>query len=253
MYGGEYNTDGVPRGFPADQLARAVGCCFLRELREPLIRSSPRYLRVHRLFRKARLWSVSSNKIVTMRKALPLFLIAVCFLTSCGKSKSSTASANSSGAGSSGDDVVQKKLQELAGSGAKNCGLLKSQATGETAAASKCAVEASKAKTPFYVEYEMPGMNVAIAGNAQGKLFAVQSQAGGAGLTSGDCPAELRVAPSGRLTCYAPGTFPMGAGAGSHSNMSMPPAMGMGSPHGGAGAVPPGHPNPHKDQKPPQP
>ena len=184
-----------------------------------------------------------------MCKALPLFLIAACFLMGCSKSKSSTASA--AGAAASADDPVQKKLQEIAGSGAKNCGLLKSQANGEAEAASKCAVEASKAKTPFYVEYQLPGMNVAIAGNSQGKLFAVQSQAGGAGLTTGDCPAELRVAPSGRVTCYAPGTFPMGAGAGSHTNMSMPPAMGMGSPHGGAGAVPPGHPNPHQDQKQP--
>ena len=72
----------------------------------------------------------------------------------------------------------------------------------------------------------MPGMNVAVAENAQGQLYSVQSQEGGAGLTSADCPNELRVAPSGRVTCYAPGTFPMGAGAGSHSTMSMPPAMG---------------------------
>jgi len=117
-------------------------------------------------------------------------------------------------------------------------------------AAGKCAVEASKAKTPFYVEYQLPGMNVAVAGNAAGKLFTVQSQAGGVGLVSGDCPAELRVAPSGRVTCYAPGTFPMGAGVGSHSSMPMPSAMGAGSPHAGAGALPPGHPNPHQDQKP---
>ena len=183
-----------------------------------------------------------------MRKALPLFLIAACIMTGC-KSKSSAASGNAVGAATSSDDPVQKKLQELAGSGAKNCGLLKSQVPGEMDAAGKCAVEASKAKTPFYVEYQLPGMNVAVAGNAAGKLYAVQSQAGGAGLVSGDCPAELRVAPSGRVTCYAPGTFPMGAGAGSHTNMSMPPTMGAGSPHAGGGAVPPGHPNPHQDQK----
>jgi hypothetical protein len=184
-----------------------------------------------------------------MHKALPLFLIAACFLMGC-KSKFSPASSNTAGAATSADDPVERKLQELAGSGAKHCGHLKAQAPGDLDAASTCAVDASKAKTPFYVEYELPGMNVAVAGNSQGKLFAVQSQTGGAGLVSGDCPAELRVAPSGRVTCYAPGTFPMGAGAGSHSNMSMPPAMGTGSPHGGAGAVPPGHPNPHQDQKP---
>jgi len=184
-----------------------------------------------------------------MRKALPLLLIAACLLTGC-KSKSSAASSNAAGAAASADDPVQKKLLELAGSDAKNCGLLKSQGTSEMDAAGKCAVEASKAKTPFYVEYQLPGMNVAVAGNAAGKLYTVQSQAGGAGLVSGDCPAELRVAPSGRVTCYAPGTFPMGAGAGSHTSMPMPPAMGMGSPHGGAGALPPGHPNPNQDQKP---
>ena len=185
-----------------------------------------------------------------MHKALPLFLIAVCFLAGCSKSKPSTDPANSAGAATSSDDPVQKKLQELSGSGAKNCGHLKAQAPRDLDAASKCALDAAKAQTPFYVEYELPGMNVAVAGNSQGKLFAVQSQSGGAGLVSGDCPAELRVAPSGRVTCYAPGTFPMGAGAGSHTNMPMPPAMGTGNPHAGAGAVPPGHANPHQDQKP---
>jgi hypothetical protein len=185
-----------------------------------------------------------------MSKALPLFLIAVCFLAGCGKSKPSTASGNPAGAATSSNDPVENKLQELAGGGAKNCGHLKAQAPADLDAAGKCAVDASKAKTPFYVEYELPGMNVAVAGNSQGKLFAVQSQTGGAGLVSGDCPAELRVAPSGRVTCYAPGTFPMGAGAGSHSNMSMPPAMGTGNPHGGADALPAGHPKPRQDQKP---
>ncbi|HEV2688023.1 MAG TPA: hypothetical protein VGV35_05700, partial [Bryobacteraceae bacterium] len=124
---------------------------------------------------------------------------------------------------------------------------------GDLDTAGKCAIDASKGKAPFYVEYELPGMNVAVAGNSQGKLFAVQSQTGGAGLTSGDCPAELRLAPSGRVTCYAPGTFPMGAGAGSHSNISTPPAMGTGKPHGESGDLPPGHPKPRSDQKPPPP
>ncbi|MFI5114881.1 MAG: hypothetical protein ACHP7J_07030 [Terriglobales bacterium] len=181
-----------------------------------------------------------------MRQALPLFLIAACFLTGCSKSKSSAVSANAAGAATSGDDPVQKKLQDLAGGGARNCGLLKSQVPAEMDAVSRCALDASKSKTPFYVEYELPGMNVAVAGNSQGKLYAVQSQAGGVGLVSGNCPAELRLAPSGRVTCYAPGTFPMSAGAGSHTSMPMPPMMGTGtgSPHGAAGALPPGHPKP---------
>jgi hypothetical protein len=178
-----------------------------------------------------------------MRRVLPSFLIAACVLTGC-QSKPSTGSGNPS------NDPVENKLQELAGSGAKNCGHLKAQAPADLDATSKCALDASKAKAPFYVEYELPGMNVALAGNSQGKLFAVQSQTGGEGLVSGDCPAELRVAPSGRVTCYAPGTFPMGGGAGSHSNLSMPPAMGAGSPHGGADALPAGHPKPRQDQKP---
>lgn len=187
-----------------------------------------------------------------MRKALPLLLIAACILTGC-KSKSSAASTNAAGAATatSADDPVHKKLAELAGGGAKDCGVLRSQATAEMEAASKCAMDASKAKAPFYIEYELPGMIVAMAGNGQGKLFAVQAQTGGAGLTTGDCPAELRVAPSGRVTCYAPGTFPMGAGAGSHSTMSMPPAMGSGSPHGGAGALPAGHPKVNPKPQPP--
>lgn len=190
-----------------------------------------------------------------MSKALLLFLIvfaiAACFLTGC-QSKPSTQAENAA----SSNDPIQKKLRELSGDAAKNCGLLKSQLPSELQAASKCATEAAQAKTAFYVEYQMPGMNIALAGNAQGKLYSLQSQEGGAGLVSGDCPAEVRVAPSGRVTCYAPGTFPMSAGAGSHTNMSsptmsIPPMMGSGTakPHGAAGAMPPGHPAVQTDQK----
>jgi hypothetical protein len=178
-----------------------------------------------------------------MHKALPLFLIAAFCLTGCDKSKTSGATTNApAGSAVSSDDPVQKKLQELAGGNAKNCGVLKTQGTPELDAASKCAVDSSKANAPFFVEYQMPGMNVAVVGNAQGKLYSVQSQEGGAGIVSGDCPSALRVAPSGRVTCYAPGTFPMSAGAGSHTNMAptIPPMMGTGgSPHG---AMPAGHP-----------
>ncbi len=180
-----------------------------------------------------------STRIAGMYKILTVVLITVISSIGCSKSKSSSAAANSGGASSSADDPVQKKLQELAGSGAKNCGSLASQAAADLEPASKCAMDAAKAKSPFYVEYQLPGMNVAVAGDAQGKLYSVQSQAGGAGMVSGDCPAELRVAQSGRVTCYAPGAFPMGAGAGSHSSMSMPSGM-------GAGALPPGHPKPQQ-------
>ena len=106
------------------------------------------------------------------------------------------------------------KLAEIAGGDAANCGHLKTQGTNEMDAASKCAMQSAQQKRPFYVAYDMPGMTVAVAGNSDGKLFTLQSQAGGAGLVSGACPAELRIAPSGRVTCYAPGTFPMGGGCG---------------------------------------
>jgi len=109
-------------------------------------------------------------------------------------------------------------------------------------------MQAAQQKRAFYVVYDMPGMTVGVAGNSEGKLFSVQSQAGGAGVTSDPCPAELRIAPSGRMTCYAPGTFPMGSGAGSHTNMTMP--QGMPNPHQQSGSQQ----NPHQSgtQKPPQ-
>jgi hypothetical protein len=184
-----------------------------------------------------------------MYKLLPVVLCVACVLSGC---KSSAPNQSTSATSANPNDPVEKKLLELAGSGAANCGHLKSQATGELDAASKCALQSAQQKHPFYVAYDLPGMTVAVAGNSEGKLFTVQSQTGGAGLSSGPCPAELRVAPSGRVTCYAPGTFPMGAGVGSHSGMTMPPATGA-NPHQGTGNPPAEQPNPHQsqDQKPP--
>ena len=179
-----------------------------------------------------------------MNKILLLVLVAACVLSGCKKS-TSTPSASSA----IPSDPVEMKLAELAGGGAASCGHLKSQATAEMDAASKCALQSAQQKRPFYIAYDLPGMTVAVAGNSEGKLFTVQTQTGGAGLVSGTCPDQLRVAPSGRVTCYAPGTFPMGAGAGSHSTMPMPPAMGA-NPHKGTGNPPSGQPNPH--QPPPQ-
>ncbi len=89
-------------------------------------------------------------------------------------------------------------------------------------------MQASQNKHPFYVAYDMPGMAVGVAGNAEGKLFTVQSQGTGpsAKLTSGDCPSQLRVASSGRITCFAPGDMgSMGAG-----HAAAP--RGMSNPHG---------------------
>jgi len=96
----------------------------------------------------------------------------------------------------------------------------------QSKAASDCALQASGAKHPFYVAYDMPGMSVGVAGNADGKLFSVQAQGEGpaATVTAGDCPSQLRIASSGRVTCFAPGD--------------------MGS-MGGHTAIPPGMPNPH--------
>lgn len=188
-----------------------------------------------------------------MRKLFFVVVAGGCLLTSCAKSPSTAASNGSAiAASSSSSDPMQQKLQSLAGGNAKNCGIFKSQATADLEVAGKCAMDASKAKAPFFVEYQMPGMNVAVAGNAEGKLYTVQSQDGGAGLATADCPAELRLAPSGRVTCYAPGTFPMGAGASTHNSMPIPPMMGSGTknPHGGSGTLPAGHPAVQANPKP---
>ena len=85
-------------------------------------------------------------------------------------------------------------------------------------------MQANQAKHPFYVAYDMPGMTIGVAGNASGQIFSVQNQGTGA-LTAGACPSQLRVAASGRVTCFAPGD--------------------MGSMGGGHTAIPPGMPNPH--------
>ena len=179
-----------------------------------------------------------------MHRILLILLIAVCVSSGCKSSSPSSTSATTAAGAPNTNDAVEVKLSEIAGSGATNCGRLKTQGTNEMDAASKCALQAAQQKHPFYVAYDMPGMTVAVAGNAGGKLFTLQSQAGGAGLATDTCPAELRVAPSGRVTCYAPGTFPMGAGAGSHNSMTMPPAMGGTNPHQASGS--PSQPNPHQ-------
>jgi hypothetical protein len=95
---------------------------------------------------------------------------------------------------------------------------------------------AAQDKHPFYVAYDMPGMTVGVAGDAEGKLFTVQAQ-GSANVSSGACPSQLRLAPSGRVTCFAPGD--MGSmGGGVHMNAP----TGMMNPHAGGGtSAPPKH------------
>ena len=127
-------------------------------------------------------------------------LLALLWLAGCGKSSNPTFSAakpNSEAAPApnsavSGGDAVDKKLQELAGNGATNCGRLQSQVPAQMDTAAKCAMQAAGQKQPFYLAYELPGMIIAMAGNAEGKLFTLQgsgSQAGGATVSaSGACP-----------------------------------------------------------------
>lgn len=159
-----------------------------------------------------------------MKTLLILLLIALFCLTACNKSGPASAPTTTSKPA----DPVQQKLVEYAGSSATNCGRLDTHATADQSkTASDCALQASQNKHAFYVAYDMPGMTVGVAGNSAGKLFTVQSQgaAPATSLTSGDCPSQLRVAASGRITCYAPGD--------------------MGSMGAGHTAVPPGMPNPH--------
>jgi hypothetical protein len=162
-----------------------------------------------------------------MKTASMLCVILLACLTACNKASAPASSAN----GPAKQDAVQQKLQEYAGASSTDCGRLDVKASQEQSkTASDCALQASQSKHAFYVAYDMPGMTIGVAGNSAGKLYTVQSQGSGASanLTGGDCPAPLRVASSGRVTCFAPGD--MG---------------GMGAGHGGASAMPSGTPNPH--------
>lgn len=161
-----------------------------------------------------------------MKSLSVLVLIAFCSLTAC--NKSSTAPSSATPSSTKPPDAVQQKLQDFAGSSAANCGRLEVHANADQSkAAADCAMQAAQSKHPFLVAYDMPGMAIGVAGNSDGKLHTVQSQGEGtsASVTEGDCPSQLRVAGSGRVTCYAPGD--------------------MGSMGAGHTAIPPGMPNPH--------
>jgi len=189
-------------------------------------------------FVKTHLGGWTYNRRV-MKKLYVVLMFATCGLAGCNNASGPTA-ASGPASPSKPADAVQQKLQEYSGSGATDCGRLNVQATADQSkAASDCAMQASQGKHAFYVAYDMPGMTVGVAGNADGKLFTVQSQGSGAAtaLTSGDCPAQLRVASSGRVTCFAPGD--MGSMAGSHAAGAMSPGVanphaGGANPHGGA-------------------
>lgn len=162
-----------------------------------------------------------------MKNLLPLTLILGLVLSACSKSStqaSSQAPAASSSSAAKAPDAVQLKLQEYAGSSATNCGRLEVHASeAQSKSAADCAMQASQGKKSFWVAYDMPGMVVGVAGNADGKLFTVRSE--GSGVSAGDCPSALRLAASGRVTCFAPGD--------------------MGSMGAGHTAIPQGMPNPH--------
>ena len=169
-------------------------------------------------------------------------VLALATFSACNKSQNPTQSQSPAASPSKSADAAQQKLQELAGSGATDCGNPKTQDAAEVQPATDCAMKAAQGKQAFYVRYELPGMTTAMAGDAQGKLFAVQSEASGQ-VQSAPCPAEIRVAQSGRVTCYAMGAMgAMGGGASPHGGgMEMPPANGP-NPHDGSAM--PSHANP---------
>jgi hypothetical protein len=165
-----------------------------------------------------------------MKKSAAVLIIALSCLSACSKTTAPTVSSNAASSTKS-SDAVQQTLQEYSGAAATDCGRLSVQASADQSkTASNCALQALQSKHPFYVAYDMPGMAIGVADNAEGKLFTVQSQGTGtsATLTSGDCPSQLRVASSGRVTCFVPGD--MGSMGGSHAAGAMPP--GMQNPHG---------------------
>jgi hypothetical protein len=165
-----------------------------------------------------------------MKKLSVVLIIALSGLAACSKSAGPVASSGSPSSSPKSPDTVQQKLQEYSGGAATDCGRLNVQASADQSkTAADCAVQASQGKHPFYVAYDMPGMAIGVAGNAEGKLFTVQAQGTGssAALTSGECPSQLRVASSGRVTCFAPGD--MGSMGGNHAAGAMNP--GMPSPH----------------------
>ena len=174
-----------------------------------------------------------------MKTTVILLILAFLLESACNKSaapnSAAPASASTSSAPPAGDSPLRQKLQEYSGSAATNCGRLDVHASpDQLKAASDCSFEASQTKRAFYVSYDMPGMSVGVAATSDGKLFTAQSQGGtpGSALTSGACPSALRVASSGRVTCFAPGD--MGSISGSHTTGSMP--ADMPNPHSRSGS-----------------
>src|SRR3954468_15389242 len=170
-----------------------------------------------------------------MKKISFAIILATLCVTGCNKPATPSAGSENPSTPSStapvsaapkANDALQQKLVEYSGSSGSDCGRLDVQAPeAQLKSASSCAMQASQGKKPFYVAYDMPGMTVGVAGNSDGKLFTVQSQGGA--VTRGACPSQLRLASSGRVTCFAPGD--MGSMSGSHDAGSMP--LGATNPH----------------------
>jgi hypothetical protein len=173
---------------------------------------------------------------------------------------SDTKSAAPQQAANTTPDAMTAELTKLAGPGATDCGRI--AMSGDVQTASQCAMQANSAKKPFYVRYDLPmpdaQMAIATVRTADGKLVSVQYDSKGwekpvegaklndtKTVAVGPCPApeNLRIASSGRVTCFAPTQMP--AGMSPHGGgAQMPPSTG--EPHGGMGTVAPGTPNPHK-------
>ncbi len=189
-----------------------------------------------------------------MRISLIILTIAIASLVACNKSSAPASVSAKSGETATSADPVQQKVQDLAGSDASDCGRVKSQAPDQTQKSSDCAMKAAKDKHAFYVAYDMPGLTVGYAGNSQGKLFSVQAEQPENASVKAEvkvmpCPAELRVAQSGRVTCMMPGSVGM-PGANPHGGM--PPTTGE-NPHGMISMPDLGTPNPHGAAQPSHP
>jgi hypothetical protein len=191
-----------------------------------------------------------------MNRTLLVLVVAATLLAACTQNKAADqASAAAQAAASqpaatpaaapAKSDAMQQKVSETAGGGAKDCGRPSSNDRAALDSAASCVMDAAQAKKPFTIVYDMPGMSVAVAGNSEGKLFSlqqVQPETGPKGeVNVTPCPAELRVAQSGRVTCFPAGTMGVPPGA---ANPHAGTASGA-SPHGGMGMPAAGTPNPH--------
>ena len=187
-----------------------------------------------------------------MKRTLILVLAAAMLVACSSKPQTETASAAApvaqpaaqAPAAAKSGDAMQLKVSEVTGSGAKDCGRPASTDRAALDTAASCAMETAHAKKAFQVIYDMPGMSVGVAGNNDGKTFALQQvQPEGAAkseINVTPCPSELRVAQSGRVTCFPVGTMGVPPGSANPHAGGTPK-----SGHGGMGMPPAGTPNPH--------